>query len=68
MKIVPVDKLPNFTVRYLEKGLFRGISTQDEDMIEVSYNNYEYALEGHPSEFETILRKLMEEIKKGQAA
>ena len=68
MKVVPVDKLPNFTVRYLEKGLYKGISTQDEDIIEVSYNNYEYSLEGHPSEFESILRKLMEEIKKEKVA
>lgn len=52
-----------FSVQYFDE-------TVDEDykepLVEVSWNNYEFALAGHPNKFELIISELLKEIKKKQ--
>lgn len=50
-----------FNVLYFDETVHEDYK---EPLVEVSWNNYEFALAGHPSKFELIVSELLGEIKK----
>jgi hypothetical protein len=68
MPIIPEEDIINFSVRYFDKSIWPVASGLDEDVIQVSYDNYKYALQGKPADFEAILQKLLKQIKSDEEA
>jgi hypothetical protein len=64
MKIIPQEEIVHFQVKFYDRELLNAPS----DVIEVIYNNYEYAFRGYVNDFGQMVYKILQEIAENKEA
>ena len=63
MKLIPLDQSITFEVRLHSKEWWDEENRPEKDVIELIYNDYEYALNGTVDQFEEMVKVIVSDIK-----
>jgi hypothetical protein len=68
MKLIPLDQSLIFQVKLHNKEWWDEENRPEKDVIELIYNDYEYALNGTVDQFEEMVKVMVSGIKEEEAA